>query len=580
MAPESVSRKLAAILACDVVGYSRLMGEDEGGTHARLRALNAELVEPSVVQYGGRVFKTTGDGMMIEFASAVDAVRHALDVQDGVARRNESVPESQRIVLRMGVNLGDVIVENGDVFGDGVNVAARLEGFAQPGQICVSEDIYRQVRGKVQADFDDLGQQSLKNIAQPVRIYRVRSLAENSTSSAQTFTSPAKPSIAILPFDHMSGDAAQDFFTDGITEDIITELSRFSGLLVIARNSSFVYKGRPTKLQDVARELGVHYVVEGSVRKSGNRVRITAQLVDGETGAHLWAQRYDREITDIFDIQDEIARTIAATVSGRLEAAYAERVKRKPPEHMAAYEYVLAAKVLHHRGGREDNAEAQRLIDCAIEADPSFAQAHAWKCCILGQAWQRGFGDPSVLRSIGEQALRTAIALDPNDLEANRVLCEANMAQGRLDVARRHHEHAFTQNPNDPRIVAQKGELLTWLGRPDEGAAWIEAAMRLDPYGTHTRAHLYGRALYALRRYREAAEAYSEIPEPRWTHRADLAACRAQLGEADAAKAQVAEVLRLNPAFSIAAYVATLPYVRDEDRANVREGLIKAGLPD
>jgi adenylate cyclase len=578
VAEAQVTRRLAAILACDVAGYSRLMSEDEAGTHARRRALFSELVEPSIARHNGRIFKTTGDGLLAEFASAVDAVAHAIEVQEGIVARNQGTPEDHRLTLRVGINLGDVIVEGEDVFGDGVNIAARLEGFAEPGRICISEDVWRLVRGKIETSFLDLGLQNFKNIANEIRVYEVRPGSEAKLIQPAAFTPAAKPSIAVLPFDNMSGDAAQDFFSDGITEDIITELSRFPDLFVIARNSSFTYKGRAVKVQEVTRELGVHYVVEGSVRKSGNRVRITAQLVDGETGAHVWAHRFDREITDVFEIQDEIARTVAATVSGRAEADYASRLARKPPEDMAAYEAVLAAKILHHRGAKADNAEAQRLIDRAIAIDPSFAEAHAWKTCILGQAWQRGFGDPEELRPIGEQSLRKALALDPNDLEVNRVMCEVHMSQGTLGDARRFNDRAFARNPNDPRIVAQRGELLTWLGQAEEGAEWVRAAMRLDPFGAHSWAHLLGRALYAQKRYREAADAYADVPAPRWTHRAHLAAALAQAGHAQGATREAAEVTRLNPSFSTTSYVATLPYVREEDRAHLAEGLIKAGL--
>jgi adenylate cyclase len=334
------------------------------------------------------------------------------------------------------------------------------------------------------------------------------------------------------------------------------------------------------KVQQIARDLGVHYVVEGSVRKLGNRVRVTAQLIDAATEAHLWANRFDREITDIFDIQDEIAHTVAATVSGRAKAAFAQRVFNKPPENLAAYEYVIAAKVLHHRGGRDDNAEAQRLVDRALDADPNFAVAHAWKCCILGQAWERGFGEFAQLYPVATAALRTAIALDPNDLEANRVMCEAFMDQKKLDDARRHNDRAYAMNPNDPRIVAQRGELLTWLGQPGEGAEWVRTAMRLDPYDTHSRAHLLGRALLMQGRYRDAAEAYAANPQLRAARRAELAAALALAGEAEAAKEQVAEVLALNPKFSATNYAASLPFTRAEDRDRLREGLQKAGFAD
>ena len=582
MAEHGVTRRLAAIVAADVAGYSRLMGFDESGTHARLRHIRTAILDPCVVAHCGRVFKTTGDGFLIEFASAVDAVRFAIELQQAVAAADPEAPADRRLALRMGVNLGDVIVEGDDVFGEGVNLAARLEAFAGPGQVCVSADVYRQVRGKADAAFDDLGDQTFKNIAERVRVYLARPAATAASLAirAAQRAGPERPAIAVLPFDDMSGSGDQGFFADGITEDIITELSRFPDLFVIARNSTFAYKGRHMRTQDVAAELGVQFVVEGSVRKSGNRVRVTVQLIDAQTGAHLWAHRFDSELADIFDLQDEIARTVSATVSGRAEVAYMQRVFSKPPENMAAYEFVLAAKVLHHRGGREDNAEALRLIERAIDADPNFAVARAWKCCILGQAWERGFGAFAELYPIAEAELRKAIALDPNDLEANRVMCESSMGHNMLDDARRHNERAFTLNPNDPRIVAQKGELLTWLGRPDEGADWVRTALKLDPYETHARAHLLGRALYAQGSYREAADAYAANPEPRWSRRAEQAAALAMTGEGDAARAHAAKVLHASPGFSARAYVAGLPFVRAEDRERLRGGLVAAGLPE
>jgi len=444
----------------------------------------------------------------------------------------------------------------------------------------VSEDVFRHVRGKVDLAFEDIGEQQLKNIRQPVRAYRLRTAAAPAARAAAAAL-PDKPSIAVLPFENMSGEPEQDFFADGITEDIITELSRYSNLFVIARNSTFTYKGKHAKVQDVGRDLGVHYVVEGSVRKSGNRVRVTAQLIDATTDTHLWAQRFDREITDIFAMQDDITRTIVASLPASIEAAHAERIKRKLPEDIAAYEYVLAAKVLHHRATRDDNLEARRLVDRAIDLDPKFAQAHAWKACLFGQAAAFGFeAPPAALLERAFAEVQTAVALDPNDIEAHRVLCEANMSHGQMDRARLHHDRAFELNPNDPRIVAQKGELLIWLGRPDEGAEWIRLAMRLDPHAARTRAHLLGRALYALRNYAEAAEAYQQIMQMRWAHHADLAACHAQLGQQDQARLHAAEVLRLNPGFSSLAYLGNLSYQRAEDRDHVREGLDKAGLPE
>ena len=558
------------------------MGEDEAGTLAALKRLRSDLVDPTIAKFRGRIVKLMGDGALVEFASVVDAVECALNIQRAIAEHSADVPENRRILLRIGINIGDIIIDGDDIYGDGVNVAARLETLAEPGGICISGTAHDHVQNKLDLVFNDKGEQSVKNIAQPVRVYDVRFETTRERTMAPNDAPPRmdKPSIAVLPFDNMSGDAEQEYFSEGITEDIITELSRFPDLVVIARNSTFAYKGKNMKVHEIARDLGVHYVVEGSVRKEGNRVRVTAELVDAASEAQLWRNRFDRELTDIFDIQDEIARTVAATVSGRAEAAFVQRVFSKPPENMAAYEFVLAAKMLHHRGGRDDNAEAQRMGDLAIEADPNFAVAHAWKCCILGQAWERGFGDIAQLYPIAAAALQKAIALNPNDLEANRVMCEAYMEEKKLDDARRHNDRAYSLNPSDPRIVAQRGELMTWLGRPEEGAEWVRTAMSIDPYDTHSRAHLLGRALLVQGQYRDAAEAYAANSQPRWSRRAELAAALALAGEADAAKTQAEEVLRLNPKFSANSYAASLPFARAEDRERLREGLSRAGFAD
>jgi len=309
MAEARVDRRLAAILAADVAGYSRLMGVDEEGTLAALKACRREIIDPKIAEHRGRIVKTTGDGALVEFASAVDAVRCAMDVQRGMAERNATIPEDRRIEFRIGINVGDIIIDEGDIYGDGVNIAARVESLARPGAICLSDDAYKQIKGKLAIDVSDIGEQHLKNIAQPVQVYSVR------LDDAPVLAIPDKPSIAILPFENLSGDATQDYFADGVCEDIITELSRFSDLFVIARNSSFKYKGKAVDLRQVGRELGVRYALEGSIRREGSRVRITAQLIDSATGAHRWAEHYDRELKDIFTIQDEVARTIAAILA-------------------------------------------------------------------------------------------------------------------------------------------------------------------------------------------------------------------------------------------------------------------------
>ena len=576
MAKLKVTRRLAAILAADVVGYSRLIRRDEEGTLARLNALRKEVIDPSIAEHDGRIVKLMGDGMLAEFASVVDAVRNAVEVQNAVAAHEADMPEEARIMFRVGINLGDVVIDGDDIQGDGVNVAARLEALAEPGGICISDKVYEEVRDRIDLRFEDLGEQSVKNIDRPLRVYAIR-LDGEATPALEL---PDKPSIAVLPFDNMSGDAEQEFFADGITEDVITELSRYSDLFVIARNSAFTYKGRAVKVQDIRRDLGVHYVVEGSIRKSGNRVRVTVQLVESATGIHVWAERYDREFVDIFDLQDELTQAIVATLPGRLGPAEENRLRRKPPQDMAAYDYLLAGKIHHHRATREDNAEALRLLDKAIELDARFAQAYAWKACTLGQAIEFGFGgSPKELEDRAVEAIKKALSLDENDVECHRLLCEINMERHQLDEAVIHGERALAGNPNDPRMVAQKGELLTWLGKPDEGAQWVSKAIRSDPHGAHARAHLLGRALYGSRRYADALDAYRQITSPRYARLADMAACYAQMGMDAEAKDAAAAVLRLKPDFAIASYLQSLPFKETTDRNHLADGLRKAGLP-
>src|SRR5438477_5237032 len=463
-------RRLAAVLAADMVGYSRLMEIDETGTLARLKTHRIELIDPAVAKNRGRIIKTTGDGMLLEFQSVADAVLCAAEIQRRMARRNADVSPARWIQFRIGVNLGDVIVDDNDIFGDGVNVAARLEMLADPGGICVSAAVRDQLGDRLQdIAFEDLGDQSVKNISRPIRVFRVR-LEPNPTIGPEDAKNAVaamskKPSIAVLPLVNMSGDPEQEFFADGLTEDIITELSRFRDLLVISRNSTFVYKGKAVKVQDIAREFGVEYVLEGSVRKAGDRIRVTVQLIDAETDRHIWADRYDRELEDIFAIQDEMTRAIVATLPGRVEAATHDRAKRKPTDNMAAYECVLTAKVLHHRSVREDNAEAQRLLDRAIALDPNYAHAHAWKGCVLGQAWTYDWcADRDATFQQVAAELETALALDDNDSDVHRILAALNLNREEHDKATYHQERALALNPNYDLVVVQQGELLTWLG--------------------------------------------------------------------------------------------------------------------
>jgi adenylate cyclase len=581
-----VERRLAAILAADMVGYSRLMEADETGTVARLRTHRLELIDPAIAKNRGRIIKTTGDGMLVDFQSVVDAVQCAVEVQSRMARRNADVSPARWIQFRIGINLGDVIVEDGDIFGDGVNVAARLQGIALPGGICVSKPVRDQVGNRLDVAFEDLGELNVKNIVRPIHAFRVLPNPREPTTTATAEPGPpigiasTKPSIAVLPFTNMSGDPEQEFFVDGLTEDIITELSRFRDLLVISRNSTFVYKGRAVKVQDVAREFAVHYVVEGSVRKAGGRVRVTVQLIDADSDRHVWAERYDREIADIFTIQDEVTSAIVATLAGRVEAARHDSAKRKPTDNMAAYECVLAGKVHHHRSTRPDNEEALRLLDRAIALDPNYAHAHAWKACVLGQAWTCGWcTDFDAVYQQLVRELELALALDENDSDVHRILAAVNLVTNDHDQAAYHQERALALNPNYDLVLVQQGELLTWLGRPEEGIDWIRKAMRLNPYHPERFWNHLGRAYYAARRYAEAVEAFSRISRPDYTHHAFLAASLAQMGNQTAATAHAREVLQREPGFSTESYLSTLHYRHEQDRLHHAEGLLKASLP-
>jgi len=389
-----------------------------------------------------------------------------------------------------------------------------------------------------------------------------------------------RPSIAVLPFDNMSSNPDQEFFADGLTEDIITELSRFRELFVIARNSTFTYKGKATRVSDVGRDLGVQYVVEGSVQRAGNRVRVTVQLLEVASGSHIWAERYDRDLADLFEVQDEVTQAIVATLPGRLEAAALDRSKRKPPANMAAYDYLIRGKILHHRGTPEDNAEGLRMLDEAIALDSDCAQAYAWKACTLGQAWVRGYLTEPTVMDTAIEAVHIAYELDADDSEVHRLLAAMSLVRKDFEKASYHQARGLALNPNYDLLVVQNGELLTWRGHAEDGIEWIEKAMRLNPFHPQRFWSHLGRALYQARRYRDAVEAFQKITAPDYTHHAFLAACSGQLGEIDAARAHADDTLAAKPDFTIDAYLAGLPYEHDADRAHHREGLLKAALPE
>jgi adenylate cyclase len=578
MAEERIQRRLTAILAADVVGYGRLMEQDETGTLTMLKHRRQEVFDPLLAKHRGRIVKLIGDGVLAEFASAVNAVECALALQQDMAKANAGLDDSRHIVLRIGINLGDVMVDGSDLYGDGVNIAARLEALAEPGDVLVSSTVFDYVRNKVKLSFDDLGPQTLKNIAEPVRVLRVAGTPVIAPAAVRAASD--KPSIAILPFTNMSGDAEQQYFSDGVTEDIITELSRFRSLFVIARNSSFQYRDKSVDVRRVARELGVQYVVEGSVRKMGTRVRITAQLIDAPSGNHLWSERYDRNLDELFEVQDEVTRTIVATVVGRLEDAEIKGAVHRRTENLAAYDTLLRGiNLLRPSYVTDDNRRARELFESAVSLDPRYALAHAYLALAL--LVEHGYGDAPV--AIKDRALEIAlmaVRLDPEEGRCHRFLAIAYHHRGEFDLALSHFERAVALNPNDANGIARMGlALATSGGRAEEGIELIRQAMCLNPFHPESYWDDLAIASYAARRYEEALEANRRIVgRKQYWYFARLAACYAQLGRLDEARAQTVEALRLKPDFRLSA--VKLYYKNPADAEHVFDGMRKAGLPE
>lgn len=572
-----MTRRLAAILAADVAGYSRLIEQDEAGTLAALRERRKNVLDPTVARHHGRVVKVMGDGVLVEFGSAVNAVACAVELQKQFAAANEGLTEDRRIVLRVGVNLGDAVVEGGDLYGDAVIIAVRLQHMAEPGGICISGSVHEQVAGKLDAAFDDLGLCEVKNNSKPVRVYRLRSSGDTAPARP-ALALPDKPSIAVLPFQNMSGDPEQEYFADGITEDIITELSRFHSLFVIARNSSFQYRDKGVDVRRVARELGVRYVVEGSVRTMANCIRVTAQLIDATLGTHLWSERYDRNIDDLFEVQDEVTRTIVATLTGRVEDAEIRGAASKRTDNLQAYDMLLHG-IEHLRGyAPDDNRRARELFECVVSLDPRFALAHAYLG--LSLLVENGYGSaPEAIKNRALECTLTAVRLDPGESRCHQFLAQAYRFQDKFDMAIQHFERGAALNPNDANGIAQMGSVLAIAGRAEEGIELIRQAMRLNPLHPEWYWAGLSSALYLARRYEEALVANRQLAPSRhaWPL-ARVAACLAQLGRLDDAGAQAAEVLRLQPDFRVS---AELPHYKNRDDAeHVRDGMLKAGLPE
>ena len=574
-----MEHRLAAIVAADMVGYSRLMEADERGTLARLRTHRIELIDPVIDRNHGRIIKTTGDGILVEFHSVADAVRSSIEIQERLRRRNSDVPDDLRIEFRIGINLGDIIFEDGDIYGDGVNIAARIEQLAEVGGICVTSAVHAQVDGRLEAAFEDLGEKSLKNISRPVRVYRILLSGADGKVGSDAKVAVVKPSVAVLPFANMSGDPEQEFFADGLTEDILAELSRRRELFVISRTSSFVYKGKAANLREVAQKLGARYLVEGSVRKAADRVRITVQLIDTATDGHIWAERYDRKLDDIFAVQDEITTTIVATLPGRLEAAQQDRLVRMKPSSMAAYECALAAKVLHHKSTREDNVEALVLIDRALALDADYAHAHAWRGCILGQAYSNAWAkNPEATFKEVMVELDRAIALDDNDADVHRILAAVSIVRNDFTRAGYHQDRALALNPNYDLVVVQMGELFTWLGQAEEGVDWIRKAMKLNPHHPARFWSHLGKAYFVGRQYGQAIEAFMHMANLDTLQHGFLAASYAWLGDKTAAAAHVGRMRELDGKLDLERFLAPMHFAREQDLQHLREGLHNAGL--
>ena len=624
-----MERKLATILAADVDGYSRLMGADEEATLHTLRAYRA-VIDGLIAGHRGRVFGSAGDSVVAEFASPVEAVRCATAIQSDLEVRNAELPENRRVRFRIGVNLGDVMVDGDNLLGDGVNVAARLEELAEPGGVYISGTVFEQVKGKVDLGFDDLGEQAVKNIAEPVPTYRIaigpgvrsriRRMARAGSAKLRWLSAsaalvllmaaagvglwlepwsrttdievpvgdsavlelPDKPSIAVLPFTNLCGDTAQDFFSDGITEDIITALSRFTDLFVIARNSVFTYKGRPVKVQQVSRELGVRYVLEGSVQKSGDRVRIHAQLIHATTGHHLWAERFDGDLADVFALQDELTQKIVTPLAVEMSAAEVKRVLQKDTDNLAAYDYVLRGREQTLIFTKDSTAKARALLEKAIELDPNYARAYARMAWTHLNDFRLGWSeDPERSLMVALELAEKAVAFDDSFADAHSALGDVYLWTKQYDRAVAELERAVALNPNDADGFAGLGDVLTWVGRPEDGIAHLRRAMRLNPNYPSFYLWILGHAYFVAARYEEVIGILKQLRArnpsfgPAYLY---LAASYSLLGRMEEARAAGVEMAKYFPEWSYTRERELMPYKNTSDLERMLNAVRKAGL--
>ncbi len=630
MSKEGMERRLTTILAADVVGYSRLMAADEVGTLAQLKTHRKELIEPKTVDYGGRMVKLMGDGTLMEFGSVVDAVNFAVDVQRAMALRNTDVPEVQRITYRIGINIGDIIVEGEDIYGDGVNVAARLEGLAEPGGICVARNVYNQVEAKVDVAFEDLGEQVVKNIPKPVQVFKVlldspardhaaipaptrkrisrwpvvagglavfvvaagialwqrpwEPREEPASEANMAFPLPDKPSIAVLPFTNLSDDPSQEYFADGMTEDLITDLSKVSGLFVIARNSSFSYKGQQVKVRQVAEELGVRYVLEGSVRRAGDEVRINAQLIDATTGGHVWAERYDRQLDNIFAVQNAITERIVQALELHLTDSEQEQMDKEPrTTSVEAYDLVLKARKLMTQFDHKAAAEARDLLNRVIEIDPAYSEAYSLLGFYYFDEW-RVWGrkrDQNLSRAL--ELGTKAVELSPLEPAPHVLLALVYQWRREFDAANAEADTALALQPNDAITLSNLGSMLRWADRSEEALDVLQQAVRLDPFHPPNYMQRLAFAYAGVGDYVQCVEvakrAIALDPDFVGSH-VELVLCYAAQGAEEEARVAAAEIIRTNPRFTLRGYAAYVPYTNELDLKHDVERLRKAGVPE
>ena len=587
MAEERVERRLAAILAADVAGYSRLMGADEEGTLRALTAHRRELIDPKFAEHRGRIVKTTGDGVLVEFASVVDAVRCAVEIQRGIVERNANIPPDKRIEFRVGINVGDIIIQGGDIFGDGVNIAARLEGIAEPGSICVSRTVRDQIGNRLDISFANLGEQTLKNIAQAVRAFRVELAGTPAASPLLArpgaLLLPDRPSIAVLAFNNMSGDPEQEYFSDGISEDIITDLSKLSELHVIARNSTFTYKGKPVDVKQVGRELGVRYVLEGSVRKAGNRVRVTGQLIDAVSGTHIWADRFDRDLTDIFAVQDELTQEIISALKVKLTPEQKGRLARKNTIDVEAYNLFLRAREQALLLTKSNNVEARSLLGRAIAINPDFAAAHA--CVAFTHLNDYIMGRIDVpersLQTVLEIAER-AVSMDEEDPYAHFVFSLTLLWHREHDRALAEVQRCLALAPSSAEGNLGLSSIQYYSGDARGAVDTINAYMRLDPLYREITLYFLAQAQLSLGLFDEAVITLKRRLERNpnsETSYALLASCYGHLGRMAESRAAWAEVMKIAPDFSLERRRRILPFRNPDMFEHRLEGMRKAGLP-